>query len=45
MSEKKDQINIDSENILGPGYEPLAVCLMILVIWMGVVAFASRFIM
>jgi hypothetical protein len=45
MSEKHDQTSIDNDNILGPGYEPLAVCLMILFIWMFVVAFASKFIM
>jgi hypothetical protein len=45
MNEKNDQKNIEIENILGPGYEPLAVCLVILFIWMFIVAFGARFFM
>ena len=45
MSENITNENIDSDNVLGPGYEPLAVCLMILFIWMFCVAFASQIFM
>jgi len=45
MSEQDTNNTIDSENALGPGYEPLAVCLMILVVWMFFVAFSSKFYM
>ncbi len=45
MSEQDTNKNIENNNVLGPGYEPLAVCLMILVIWMFFVAFTSKFFM
>ena len=45
MSEKISDHNVENDNILGPGAEPLAVCLMVLVIWMFFVAFASKWFM
>lgn len=45
MSENSDQKNIEIENIMGPGYEPLAVCLVILFIWIFLVSFGARFFM
>jgi hypothetical protein len=34
MQEKNRDRKTEFENVLGPGYEPLAVCLMIIFIWM-----------
>ena len=45
MNDNNAPEKIENDNILGPGLEPLAVCLMILFIWMFVVAFASKFFM
>ena len=42
MDEKKDQ-KIESENVLGQGYEPLAVSLMILFIWMFFLSIGAKF--
>lgn len=39
MTEKNTPEKIKSDNILGPGLEPLAVCLMVLFIWMFFVSF------
>jgi hypothetical protein len=45
MSENNDQKNIEIDNILGPGYEPLAVCLVVLFIWIAIVSFGAKFFM
>ena len=45
MSEKNDQKDIEIDNILGQGYEPLAVCLVILFIWISLVSFGAKFFM
>lgn len=45
MNEQNTNENMENDNVLGPGYEPLAVCLMILFVWMFFVAFASKYFM
>ncbi len=45
MNDNNSPEKIENDNVLGPGLEPLAVCLMILFIWMFVVTFASKFFM
>jgi hypothetical protein len=45
MNDINDQKNIEIENIMGPGYEPLAVCLVILFIWIAIVSFGAKFFM
>jgi len=45
MNDINDQKNIEIENIMGPGYEPLAVCLVILFIWISIVSFGAKFFM
>ncbi len=43
MNEENADKKIDNNNVLGPGYEPLAVCLMILFVWMFFVSFAGKY--
>lgn len=43
MTEENTMKQGDNDFGLGTGYEPLAVCLMILFIWAFAVAFGSRF--
>lgn len=45
MNENNTLEKIENDNVLGPGLEPLAVCLMILFVWMFFVSFASKFFM
>lgn len=45
MNEENTTKQGDSDFGLGTGYEPLAVCLMIIFIWAFAVAFGSRFFM
>lgn len=42
MNENNAPEKIENNNILGPGLEPLAVCLMVLFIWMFVVSFVAN---
>lgn len=43
MDEKNTNDKVEYENILGNGYEPLAVTLMLLFMWLILVSLGSKF--
>ena len=45
MDQKNYYEKIEIDNPLGDGYEPMAVCLMVLFLWIFFVSFVSRFFM